>query len=300
MRQADRDRAWLRVEPLFWVVLLLGLASIAVLSWVHYDWGRLAREQVAVLRQMTDAESALAAARGGWDHRVQTPDPAATASVAGLLDQAAQALADCRRDLEHRDRMGGPPPAEGRVRRQVEGAGAEVAELARIVAAYRAAGAPWPVPREVAARFEAACTGAQRSATLAESETHALIRTALLGRDRIYIAALGLWVMVLVVWAAGLARAGARRRRAEQRTEHLNAVLRGVRGATQLAARERDLQALLDGVCRSLVEVGRYDAAWLVARADGHYIAAAAEAGPGGTAVVLGVPADGETAVSRA
>ena len=49
--------------------------------------------------------------------------------------------------------------------------------------------------------------------------------------------------------------------------EHLNAVLRATRDINQLAIREKDADALLQGTCRSLVDNGAYRHAW-IARVD--------------------------------
>ncbi|MBN1918638.1 MAG: PAS domain S-box protein [Verrucomicrobia bacterium] len=67
------------------------------------------------------------------------------------------------------------------------------------------------------------------------------------------------------------------RRQAEERLEHLNAVLRAVRNVNQLITRERDRERLLRGVCDTLVETRGYHAAWalLLGEAGGVGLAAA-------------------------
>ncbi len=56
-------------------------------------------------------------------------------------------------------------------------------------------------------------------------------------------------------------------RASQERMERLNAVLRATRDINQLAIREKDADALLQGTCRSLVDNGAYRHAW-TARVD--------------------------------
>jgi len=53
------------------------------------------------------------------------------------------------------------------------------------------------------------------------------------------------------------------RKRAEERVEHLNAVLRAIRNVNQLIAREKDRDRLLEGVCGNLIETRGYYNAWV-------------------------------------
>jgi PAS domain S-box-containing protein len=66
------------------------------------------------------------------------------------------------------------------------------------------------------------------------------------------------------------------RKRAEQRAEHLAAVLRGIRNVNRLIARERDSEALVESACRLLVEArGFYSCAIVRPRESGLAIATA-------------------------
>ncbi len=55
----------------------------------------------------------------------------------------------------------------------------------------------------------------------------------------------------------------AERRKAEQRLQHLNLVLRAIRNVNQVIARETDRSWLLKGICRSLTEARGYYNAWI-------------------------------------
>ncbi len=54
-----------------------------------------------------------------------------------------------------------------------------------------------------------------------------------------------------------------KRRRAEERVEHLNLVLRAIRNINQLITRERDRDRLLQGACDNLTETRGYHSAWI-------------------------------------
>jgi len=53
------------------------------------------------------------------------------------------------------------------------------------------------------------------------------------------------------------------RKRAEERLEHLNSVLRAIRSVNQLIAKEKDRDRLLQGSCDSLLETRGYFSAWI-------------------------------------
>jgi len=59
--------------------------------------------------------------------------------------------------------------------------------------------------------------------------------------------------------------AGVRReqQRGAEKILHLNRVLEAIRSVNRLVARAKDMQELIDGVCRCLCEIRGYDAAWI-------------------------------------
>jgi PAS domain S-box-containing protein len=70
-------------------------------------------------------------------------------------------------------------------------------------------------------------------------------------------------------------------RRSGQRLEHLNAVLRGIRNVSQLIAKEKNADRLLQQVCASLTESRGYRYAWIAILRDSRSLEAVAEAGLG-------------------
>jgi PAS domain S-box-containing protein len=60
-----------------------------------------------------------------------------------------------------------------------------------------------------------------------------------------------------------LSRVEAERRRMEERTKHLNLVLRAIRKVNQLITKEKDRDRLLKGVCSTLTETRGYYNAWI-------------------------------------
>jgi len=84
-----------------------------------------------------------------------------------------------------------------------------------------------------------------------------------------------------VVQLAVTARDITERKHAEERTEHLNAVLRAIRTVNQLIVREKDRDRLLTQTCRSLIETRGYRSAWVALLDDNQRLVAAAEAGLG-------------------
>ncbi|MEA3407705.1 MAG: PAS domain-containing protein, partial [Chloroflexota bacterium] len=71
----------------------------------------------------------------------------------------------------------------------------------------------------------------------------------------------------------------AERGRAEQRTEHLNAVLRAIRDVNQLIVRESDREALLQGICDILIKTRGYYSAWIILYDGEEGVGSAAQAG---------------------
>ncbi|MEA3298428.1 MAG: response regulator, partial [Chloroflexota bacterium] len=53
------------------------------------------------------------------------------------------------------------------------------------------------------------------------------------------------------------------RKRAEEKIEHLNAVLRAIRRVNQLVVREKDREKLLQSICDDLIETRGYHSAWI-------------------------------------
>jgi len=107
-------------------------------------------------------------------------------------------------------------------------------------------------------------------------------------RDHLY--ALGFAILILTAagafffvafyhWTRSLRQEIERRRQAEERIVHLNAVLRAIRNVNQLIAKVKDRQELLQGSCDSLIETRGYHSAWIaITEKDGRF-ATAAQAG---------------------
>jgi PAS domain S-box-containing protein len=71
------------------------------------------------------------------------------------------------------------------------------------------------------------------------------------------------------------------RKRAEEKIEHLNLVLRAIRSVNQLVTREKDQRRLLKGVCDKLIETRGYYNAWLALVDEAGRTVTTAEAGLG-------------------
>jgi len=71
------------------------------------------------------------------------------------------------------------------------------------------------------------------------------------------------------------------RKRAEERLEHLNAVLRALRNVNQLIVHEKDRTSLLDEACRCLVETRGYHNAWIALVEEGRPVQPVYHAGFG-------------------
>ena len=73
----------------------------------------------------------------------------------------------------------------------------------------------------------------------------------------------------------------AQRKQAQERLEHLNLVLRAIRGVNQLIIREKDRDRLLKGACDNLIQNRGYYGAWIALLDESGGLLAAAEAGLG-------------------
>ncbi|GAG33045.1 unnamed protein product, partial [marine sediment metagenome] len=71
------------------------------------------------------------------------------------------------------------------------------------------------------------------------------------------------------------------RKRAEERIEHLNTVLRAIRNVNQLITIEKDSKRLIKGTCNELVETRGYFNAWIALLDESGRLASTAEAGLG-------------------
>jgi PAS domain S-box-containing protein len=75
--------------------------------------------------------------------------------------------------------------------------------------------------------------------------------------NTVMITTIGLFVVSILIHYIS------KRRQAEERIVHLNAVLHAVRGVNQLIIREKDCNSLLQKACDVLIEARGYDASWL-------------------------------------
>ncbi len=71
------------------------------------------------------------------------------------------------------------------------------------------------------------------------------------------------------------------RKRAEERVEHLNRVLRAIRNVNQLLIREKDRMSLLKSACDNLIENRGYYNAWIAILNESRGLITSAEAGLG-------------------
>jgi len=72
------------------------------------------------------------------------------------------------------------------------------------------------------------------------------------------------------------------RKQAEEKVEHLNLVLRSIRGVNQLITREKDRERLLQGACDILIGNSGYYSAWIALIDESGELMMTAEAGLGG------------------
>jgi len=86
-------------------------------------------------------------------------------------------------------------------------------------------------------------------------------------------------ISAFVIWK--IKRDASRRKRATERIEHLNAVLRAVRDINQLIVRETDRDTLLKGACEALVRTRGYHCAWIALLDESGALQAWAQAGLG-------------------
>jgi len=80
---------------------------------------------------------------------------------------------------------------------------------------------------------------------------------------------------------AELEKVECERQQAEERVEHLNAVLRAIRNVNQLMTREKDRDSLLRGICDRLIETRGYHHVWIALLDDSGKLMACAESGMG-------------------
>ena len=71
------------------------------------------------------------------------------------------------------------------------------------------------------------------------------------------------------------------RKRAEERIQHLNTLLRAIRNVSQLIAREKDRERLIQGACECLSEARGYHSICIVLLDESRKLTVAAEAGLG-------------------
>jgi len=71
------------------------------------------------------------------------------------------------------------------------------------------------------------------------------------------------------------------RKRAEERIQHLNTLLRAIRNVSQLIAREKDREQLIHGACECLIEARGYHSICIVLLDESRKLTVAAEAGLG-------------------
>ena len=80
-------------------------------------------------------------------------------------------------------------------------------------------------------------------------------------------------------WTRSLQQEIERRREAEERIVHLNAVLRAIRNINQLITKVKDREKLLQGACNNLIETRGYHSAWIALMEEDGRFTTAAQAG---------------------
>jgi len=84
-----------------------------------------------------------------------------------------------------------------------------------------------------------------------------------------------------ILGIVGINRDITKLKRAEERAEHLNAILRAIRNVNQLLVKERNRDRLLQGVCDNLVEARGFYSTWVALTDKSGKLITAAEAGLG-------------------
>ncbi len=99
--------------------------------------------------------------------------------------------------------------------------------------------------------------------------------------NKVLIWAIIAFIILQTLIIFGLLVNRSRRKRAEERIEYLNTVLRAIRNVNQLITKEKDRGRLLQGACDSLVETRGYHGAWVGLIDNAREIVTTAEAGWG-------------------
>jgi len=100
-------------------------------------------------------------------------------------------------------------------------------------------------------------------------------------RDYVVTANDYLRALMFVVIGLVVALLSERVAKAQERTAHLNAVLRAIRNVNQLITREKDRDRLLKGICDNLIETRGYHNAWIALLDETGGIVTTAESGLG-------------------
>jgi PAS domain S-box-containing protein len=88
-------------------------------------------------------------------------------------------------------------------------------------------------------------------------------------------------VLMFIVIAFVTATLGERIAKAQEKSDHLNAILGAIRNVNQLIAREKDRDRLIQKACENLIETRGYYSAWIALVDESHRFLTAAEAGLG-------------------
>ena len=88
-------------------------------------------------------------------------------------------------------------------------------------------------------------------------------------------------VLMFIVIAIVVAALSERIAKAQEKTAHLNAILRSIRNVNQLIVREKNRDRMIQKACESLIETRGYHSAWIALVDENHGFITAAEAGLG-------------------